>query len=353
VTELSTIDKLPPVAELGFGRFYSPKMAVCSYSQGQWGEPSLKKLDKLSIHPGAKTLHYSQEIFEGMKAYLSPQGPLLFRPYENIKRMARSAEIMRMPAFPQDKFFSMIKDLVLASKHLVPEEPGSLYLRPTMIGTTPFLGVNPSDEYLFFIVASPVGGYYGGAPLLEPAQIKIVVSEEVVRAAPGGVGAAKTGGNYGASLRILGEVRARGYNDVLFLDARESTFVEELSGMNFFIVEEGVLKTPPLSDTILAGVTRDSLIKLARRMGVEVREEAINIKELVAKIASGQVSEAFSCGTAAVITSIKGITRNDVEHIVGNGVVGELSNKLYQALLAMQYGKSLDAPDSWVVNLEG
>lgn len=345
------LKKLPPTQELGFGLHYAPLMMISEYKNGAWSPLRIEGIRNLEFHPGARCLHYAQEIFEGLKAYKnSKTGKIhLWRPEFNIRRMSQSAEKMIMPVFPENEFLTGMKKLVMESKDFVPDEPGALYLRPTQIGISTNLGVGPAKEYLFYIVASPVGGYFGGLKEGEPASIKLWVSPHMVRACPGGLGSAKTGANYAASLPALHLAKSKGYANVLFLDAILKRNIEELSGMNFFVVEDGVLKTAPLGDTILRGCTRDSILEIARSKGITAREEVLPIDRIIAGIESGKVSEAFACGTGASITSIESLDWNDKIYNLGTSGPGKITRALYQQLLGEQFGKSTPTHSEWVV----
>lgn len=349
---LNTIDALLPISELGFGKWYGNLMVESHFTQGAWSENKISPLHELSIHPGAKALHYAQEIFEGLKAYKQENGIYLFRPQANIQRMTRSAGYLAMPSFPEEQFLQALTSIVSRLTHLVPEIPGSLYLRPTLIGCSSALGVAPASNYLFYVLASPVGGYFGDVSSENPATINVWISDKHVRAVRGGLGAAKTGANYAASLRAVAEAKKLGFNNVMFLDAIERCYIEELSGMNVFIVEKGVLKTPPLGDTILAGVTRDSLIQIARSLKIEVQETLLDINEILKKISTGSVSEMFACGTASVITSIRELGWMGEKIRVGTGEAGPVATKLYQTLSGIHSGKVAPLHKDWLVKCD-
>ncbi|NCN41568.1 branched-chain amino acid aminotransferase [bacterium] len=346
---LKTIDELIPTEKLGFGNYYGKLMLEAHYKDGEWKPWTISNVHALELHPGAKALHYAQEIFEGLKAYKQDDGIFMFRPDANISRMSKSAEYLAMPPYPEDQFLEGIKLLVSKSKHLVPELPGSLYLRPTMIGRSANLGVAPSAEYMFYVLTSPVGGYFGDITSDKPACIDIWASDIHVRAVRGGLGAAKTGANYAASLRAVAEAKKRGFHNVLFLDAIERKNLEELSGMNVFVVEDGILKTPPLGDTILAGVTRDSLLKIAKQEGLAVKEEQIPIDRLLEGLATKRVTEVFACGTASVVTSIKRLGWLHESIDINGGEPGPVATKLYQTLTGIQSGKLTPVDPSWLV----
>lgn len=344
----AVLKELLSLDELGFGKYFCPEMVVAKFIDGKWQPWSLVQAEEFSIHPAAKVFHYSQEVFEGMKVYKHPDCLALFRPTANIQRMSRSCEALAMPAYPEEEYLKSLVELVKASQRFVPEEPGSLYLRPTMIGTSPFLGVAAASEYVFFILASPVGGYFGSVVADKPAGIRVRVSTKHVRAAPGGVGFAKTGGNYAASLKVLTDTRASGFNDVMFLDAVERKYIEELSGMNVMVVSGNKISTPPLGDTILPGITRDTLLKIAKADGMEIAEEKIDIHQVLEDIESGKNIEVLACGTAAVVTAIESITYKEKEYKVYSGDPGPITTKLYSRLNDFQRGRSEPIESDWI-----
>lgn len=348
---MNIISALLPTGDLGFGLYFAPEMVLARYSNGSWSKPEIQKTANLNLHPAAKALHYAQEIFEGLKAFHVNSRICLFRPKENIRRMSRSAEIMAMPPFPEEAFLESTKELVRRCAHLVPQEPGALYLRPTMIATSAQLGVAPSQDYLFYILASPVGGYFGAVKSDKPAGISVWVSDQHVRAAPGGVGAAKTGANYAASLRAVSDCKKKGFANVLFLDAIERRYIEELSGMNVFVVDRGVLKTPPLKDTILDGVTRKSLIQIAKTLEIPFSEEPIAVDQILQGIQNKTLSEIFACGTGASVTAITELGwKNDRIRVTSNAEAGPITTKLYQALINIQTGKRPAPASDWIID---
>jgi branched-chain amino acid aminotransferase len=290
-------------------------------------------------------LHYAQEIFEGLKAYVRPDGgAALFRPDANARRFNASARRLAMPELPEEMFLDSIRALVRADIGWIPPgEEGSLYLRPFMFASEAFLGMRMAARYLYVVMASPVGSYFKGAP-----SVSLWVTREYTRAAPGGTGAAKCGGNYAASLVAQAEAVRKGCDQVVFLDAIERRWVEELGGMNiFFVFEDGSLATPPLSGTILAGITRDSIITLARGMGLTVREEPYAIEQWRADAESGRLTEAFACGTAAVVTAIGSVTGTDGGFTIGGQSVGPVTQRIREALVAIQRGQAAD-PHNWI-----
>ena len=349
---MKIITELLPVETLGFGQYFAPLKATSKYATHQWSATEYSTDLTLRIGSSAKVLHYAQEIFEGLKAYKQTDGSLiLFRPQANIKRMTDSAKIMAMTTFPEDEFLRILKEMSTKLIHLTPVQPGALYLRPTMIGTTDSLGVAPSEEYEFFVIASPVGGYFKEVSADKPVSVKVKVTDKHTRAAEGGTGAAKTGGNYAASLRAIQEAKAEGFSNVLFLDAKDHSYVEELGGMNFFVVEEGILKTPPLRDTILAGITRDSILRLAKSLDIKAKEEAISVYEMVDKIKNGKITEAFACGTAATISNISHLGWHGDMHMLGNGSAGPLGSHLFKTLSDIYYGKASAPEKDWIVKV--
>ncbi|GAB6157745.1 branched-chain amino acid aminotransferase [Desulfotomaculum varum] len=332
-------------SQLGFGRIFTDRMFTMRYQDKAWIEPSIEKYRNFSLDPSACVFHYAQEIFEGMKAYASEDGRiLLFRPEQNVKRMNRSAARLVMPTIPEQDMLQAIAELVVAEKRWIPRAPGtSLYIRPTMIATEPFLGVHPSAEYLFFIILSPVGAYYkeGFKP------VRLYVEDTFVRAAVGGVGDIKTGGNYAASLMAGYLAQQKGFSQVLWLDARERKYVEEVGAMNMFFVFEDKLVTPALTGSILPGITRASVLELAQHLGLTTEERLVSIDEVIEGIANGKITEAFGSGTAAVISPVGSLFFKDKEYVINNNQVGPVTQKLYDKLVNIQYGKETD-PFGWV-----
>ncbi len=343
------------IADPGFGSVFTDHMVTIDFQADHAGEPAgwhsarIGPREALTIDPACAVLHYAQEIFEGMKAYRHPDGSLaLFRPFENAARLNRSADRLAMPNLPEELFVEACRQLVLKDRDWFPTiEGGSLYLRPFMFASENFLGVRPAREYKFLVIASPAGNYFkSGAPA-----ISIWVSQEYVRAAPGGTGAAKTGGNYAASLVPQSEAVARGHDQVVFLDAVERKWVEELGGMNlFFVFDDGSVITPPTGGTILAGITRDSLIQLLRDEGLTIREERYAIDRWRDDAGSGRLVEAMACGTAAVVTAVGKVAGPDFEFTVGSGGPGQLTQRLRDRLVGIQRGLVPD-PHGWVLKL--
>jgi branched-chain amino acid aminotransferase len=339
------LDRSAILADPGFGRFLTDHMVTARFVHGGWEANELAPRTDLALSPAAMVLHYGQAIFEGLKAYRQPDGSVaLFRPTDNAARFDRSAMRMAMPPLADGAFVDACRALVAADVDWVPTKPGqSLYLRPVMFATEAHLGVRAAQELLFFVIASPVDAYFPGG--VRPISVR--TADDAVRAAPGGVGSAKCAANYSASLQTKLEAAAAGFDEVLWLDALEHRWVDELSGMNAFIVRDGALVTPPVSDTILEGITRDSIIQLARSMGIEVREEPIDVHQWVAGARSGSVTEAFACGTAAVIAPIGSLTTAaDGACTMGDGAPGSTTLRLREALVAIQEGRA-DDPFGW------
>ena len=331
----------------GFGRVFTDHMAVARWSADRgWHDAKITRRAPLTVDPATAVLHYAQEIFEGLKAYRHDDGSIaLFRPDANARRLNGSAQRMAMAELPEELFLESITELVKIDRAWIPAiEGGSLYLRPFMIASEVFLGVKPAAEYLYCVLASSAGSYWKGGV----RAISLWVSHDYSRAAPGGTGAAKCGGNYATSLVAQAEAIRRGCDQVVFLDAAERRWVEELGGMNiFFVFDDGSLATPPLTGTILPGVTRDSIIRLARDEGLEVREEPYGIDQWRADAASGRLTEAFACGTAAVITPIGRVAGPDYGFDIGSGATGQITARLLKRLSDIQRGHAPD-PHGWI-----
>ncbi len=336
------------IADPGFGKLFTDHMVVVEYDaeEGGWHRATLGPREAIALDPAASVLHYAQEIFEGMKAYKHADGSLaLFRPEQNARRFNESARRMAMPELPEDVFLDAIRQLVAKDRDWVPSvDGGALYLRPFMFATEAFLGVRPARQYKFVVIASPVGAYFkGGAK-----PIRIWVSRNYTRAAPGGTGAAKTGGNYAASLVPQAEGIENGCDQVVFLDAVEKKFIEELGGMNlFFVMDDGSVVTPPLTGTILPGITRDSLIALLRDEGLTVREEPYSIDQWRIDATTGKLLEVMACGTAAVVTPVGSVLGPDGEFTVGSGGTGQMTTKIRERLLGIQNG-TVEDRHGWV-----
>ena len=340
-------DRAALLANPGFGRVFTDHMVTIRYAEGKgWYDARVEARAPIPMDPGTAVLHYAQEIFEGLKAYRTTDGGVsMFRPDANARRFRASAQRMAMAELPEQVFLDSLREIITIDRNWVPEDPeGSLYLRPFMYGSEVFLGVKPSSEYLYVVIASPVGAYFKGGV----APVSVWVSHRYTRAAPGGTGAAKCGGNYAVSLVAQAEAMEHGCDQAIFLDSVERRYIDELGGMNvFFVLDDGALVTPPLTGTILPGITRDSIIKLARRLGHEVREELYSYDQWRDDAASGRLVEAFACGTAAVITPIGTVRSPDGEFTVGGGGTGPVTALLRQSLVDIQRGRAAD-PNGWV-----
>jgi branched-chain amino acid aminotransferase len=348
-------DRARILANPGFGTAFTDHMVEIDFDADRgWHDPRVVPYGPIALDPAAAVLHYAQEIFEGLKAYRlgasageNADGIALFRPQANAARFNASARRLAMPELPEDLFVEAVRQQVLADRDWFPSvDGGSLYLRPFMFASEAFLGVRPARAYKFLVIASPAGNYFkSGAPA-----VSIFVSD-YTRAAPGGTGAAKCGGNYAASLVPTAEAFARGHDQVLFLDAAEHRWIEELGGMNlFFVMADGSIVTPPLAGTILPGITRDSLITLAREEGLTVREERYALDQWRADAASGALVETFACGTAAVVTPVGKVADATSEFMIGSGGPGQLTQRLRQRLVSIQRGEVADT-HGWVHRL--
>lgn len=334
-------DRNKVLENLGFGKVFTDHMVVVRWTQEKgWHDAKVTARKPLEIDPAASVLHYAQEIFEGMKAYRAEDGRiLLFRPEQNASRFNESARRMAMPEVPEELFLKAVEHLVSIDKNWVPGGDASLYLRPFMFASESFLGVRPALEYLFVVIASPVGAYFKGGS----KAVKLWVETGYTRAAAGGTGAAKCGGNYAASLIAQAEATKHECDQVVFLDAAEHKWVEELGGMNvFFAMNDGTLVTPPLGGTILPGITRKSIIALATERGLKVEERPYSFAEWQNDVASGRMTEAFACGTAAVLAGIGTVRHEDGEFQVGNGQTGALTTSLREELVNLQRGMTND-----------
>ncbi|MBL6006843.1 branched chain amino acid aminotransferase [Bacillus halotolerans] len=339
----------PDPSSLGFGKYFTDYMFVMDYEEEKgWHRPRLTPYAPIMLDPSSSVFHYGQAVFEGLKAYRTEDGRvLLFRPEQNIKRLNRSCQRMSMPPLDEELVLEALTQLVELEKEWVPREKGtSLYIRPFVIATEPSLGVKASKNYTFMIVLSPVGSYYGDQ--LQP--INIYVEDEFVRAVNGGVGNAKTSGNYAASLQAQQKANELGYDQVLWLDAIEKKYAEEVGSMNIFFVINGEVVTPALSGSILSGITRASAIELIRSWGIPVREERISIDDIYAASARGELTEVFGTGTAAVVTPVGELNIHGRTVIVNDRQIGEISKKLYQTITDIQLGKVKD-PFRWTVEV--
>ena len=337
----SALKDLPDPSNLGFGIHFTDHMFRMDYKEPQgWHQPRIVPYDNFSLDPAAVVLHYGQAIFEGLKAYKGIDGKIrLFRPDENMKRLNRSAWRMCMPQVDETFVKEAIKELVRTEARWVPDNKGtSLYIRPFIIATEPFLGVRPAKEYVLSIILSPVGAYYSEG--FNP--VRIFVTDKFVRAARGGVGEAKTAGNYAASLMASEEAKKLGFTQVLWLDCAERRYIEEVGTMNIFFLIGETLVTPALSGSILPGITRDSAMALARSWDIQVEERPITIDEVIEKAQSGELKECFGTGTAAVISPVASLFYKGESYEINRGETGKLSQRLFDELTGMQYGEKED-----------
>lgn len=346
ITKADQLKTKPDDSKLSFGTIFTDYMFNMDYNpQDGWHNPRIEPYASIDMDPATMVLHYGQGVFEGLKAYRTETGAVqLFRPRDNFKRMNNSSHLLCIPEIDEDFALDALKELLTIEKDWVPSAPGtSLYIRPTIIATDPFLGVRASHTYRFFIILSPVGAYY--AEGFNP--VKIWVTRNHVRAVRGGVGEAKTPGNYAASLYAAEQAHKHGYTQVLWLDGIEQEYIEEVGAMNIFFVINGELITPMLNGSILPGITRDSVMGLAKRWGIKVSERKISISEVIDVHASGKLDEIFGSGTAAVISPVGEIKYGDTVITVSDGKVGAMAKKFYKELTDIQYGKTKD-PAGWI-----
>ncbi len=339
----------PDQGNLGFGSYFTDHMFLMKWSREEgWHDAEICPYQDFSMDPAAMVYHYGQAIFEGLKAYKGDDNQIfMFRPEDNLERMNGSALRMCMPRIPVETVLKAIKALVYLDRDWIPTGDGAtLYLRPTMIAVEPALGVRPSEHYYFFVIMSPVGAYY--AEGFNPT--KIWVTDKYVRAVKGGVGHVKTAGNYAASIMAAEEANRAGYTQVLWLDACERKYIEEVGTSNIFFRIDDDLITPPLGGSILGGITRDSVIQLARSWGITVTERQVTIDEVLAAIEDGSLKESFGSGTAAVIAPIGELCYQEKKYVVADGKTGDLSQRLFDELQAIQNGKQED-PFKWVVRV--
>ena len=347
----TTSPKEKPAADqpLGFGKIFTDHMFIMDYTEGKgWHDPRIVPFQNISLSPAAMVYHYGQEMFEGLKAYKGENDEVyLFRPDMNAKRTNKSNERLCIPELPEEDFVQAVKAVVDIDRDWIPTTPGtSLYVRPFIIATDEFLGVAPSKTYMFMIILAPSGAYYesGLAP------VGIWIEDEYVRAVRGGMGFAKTGGNYAASL--IGQVKAHNddYSQVLWLDGVERKYIEEVGSMNIFFKIDGKVVTPMLNGSILPGITRDSTITLCKSWGYDVEERRISVDELLEAQKNGKLEEVFGTGTAAVISPVGKLRYVDDVMLINNGEIGPLSQKLYDTMTGIQYGK-LEDKFGWRVQL--
>jgi len=341
IEKAAVLKEKPSINGIPFGRYFTDHMFLMDYDEGKgWHDPRIVPYANFELSPAAVVFHYAQEIFEGMKAYRASNGEtLLFRPNENARRFNTSAERMCIPQLPEEDFVDAVKALVSLDKDWVPKEPdSSLYIRPFIIATTPHLGVHAADSYLFAVICCPVGSYYPQG--LNPVPIMIESSD--VRAVRGGTGYAKCGGNYAASLRAAQNAEKQGYSQVIWLDGVTRSNIEEVGGMNVMFKLGGKIVTPALTGSVLAGITRKSCIELMKDWGYEVEERDLPVSELIAAAKNGTLEEAWSTGTAAVISPIGELAFEGTKYVICGNKIGPLTQKLYDTLTGIQWGKAED-----------
>ena len=335
---------------LVFGTIFTDHMFEMDYEEGKgWIDPRIVPYHKLELDPSCMVFHYGQEMFEGLKAYKADDGRiLLFRPDMNIKRANRSNRRICIPEIPEDLFMEALKAIVKVDQDWIPTKPGtSLYIRPFVIATDPFLGVRPSHTYKFMIILSPVGAYYASG--LDP--VKIWIEDEYVRAVKGGIGEAKTGGNYVASLASQVKAHDEGYAQVLWLDGGHRKYIEEVGAMNIFFKINGTVVTPKLNGSILPGVTRDSALQLCRMWGIPVEERTVSVDEVVRTAESGEMEECFGTGTAAVVSPVGELRYEQEKMPISGNKIGELTQRIYDTITGIQLGR-IEGPEGWSVEVK-
>ncbi|MGI6560126.1 MAG: branched-chain amino acid aminotransferase [Saccharofermentanales bacterium] len=341
-------EKIQDESQLGFGQYFTDHMFIMNYHTGKgWHNPRIIPYQNINLDPSCLTFHYGQTVFEGLKAYRNQDQILLFRPDENFKRMNLSSDRLCIPRFDEELVLRGLKKLIDIERDWVPHQSdSSLYIRPFVFADEFFLGVHASNSYQFIIILSPSGPYYSSG--LDP--VKIYVEEKFVRAVPGGMGEAKTGGNYAVSLIGQVEAEAKGYSQVLWLDGIERKYIEEVGAMNIFFVIEDKIITPELNGSILAGITRKSVLELLRNQGANVEERRISIDEVVTAYQNGKLQEVFGTGTAAVISPVGELLYRDQKMIINDNQIGPVSQKLYDDLTDIQWGRK-QGPAGWSVEV--
>ena len=343
----TTTPKAKPTGKLGFGRIFTDHMFLMNYTRGKgWHDPRIEPYHDLTLSPAAMVFHYGQEMFEGLKAYKGKDGTnYLFRPDMNAKRTNDTNDRLCIPQMPVEDYVQAVKAIVSVDQDWIPTEPGtSLYIRPFIIATEPFLGVDVSETFLFMIILSPSGAYYESG--LEP--VGIWIEDDYVRAVRGGMGFAKTGGNYAASLAAQVKAHGDGYSQVLWLDGVERKYIEEVGAMNIFFKINGKIVTPMLNGSILPGITRNSVLELCRSWGMDVEERRVSVDELLQAQKDGTLEECFGSGTAAVISPVGKLRYKDEVMTIGGGKIGPISQKLYDTVTGIQLGE-LEDPFGWRV----
>ncbi|RLC33135.1 MAG: branched chain amino acid aminotransferase [Deltaproteobacteria bacterium] len=346
ISKTDQLKNKPDQSRLDFGTLFTDHMFNMDYNTEKgWHSPRIEPYVPISMDPSTMVLHYGQAVFEGLKAYRTDSGNIqLFRPGDNFRRLNRSCEKLCIPPFDEDLALEALKQLLTIEKDWVPGAAGtSLYIRPTIIAMDPFLGVRASFTYRFFIILSPVGAYY--AEGFNP--VKIWVTRDHVRAVRGGVGEAKTPGNYAASLYAGEEAHRHGFTQVLWLDGVEQKYIEEVGAMNIFFLIDNELVTPELNGSILPGITRESVVALAKHWNIKVSERKISIDDVMQAHDSGTLQEVFGSGTAAVISPVGQLKYGDRTITIGDNRVGPIAKKLYKAIMDIQYGKTAD-PLGWI-----
>ena len=349
ITKTKNPGVMPKESELGFGKVFSDHMFIMDWEEGTgWHNARIIPFGNISLHPASTVLHYGAEIFEGLKAYRTESGRIqLFRPMENIKRMNTSAERMCLPQIDEDMALEILEAFVKLEERWVPYSFGtSLYLRPYMFGNDESLGVHTVKRATYMIIASPSGSYYKEG--INP--VKIMIEDEDVRTVRGGTGYAKCGGNYAASTRAGERASKKGYSQVLWLDGVERKYIEEVGAMNVMFKIDGEIVTPALTGSILPGITRKSCIEVLKSFGYKVSERLLSVDELIGALKEGKLEEAWGTGTAAVVSPIGKLMYEDVEYEVNGGEIGEVTQKLYDTLTGIQWGK-LDDKFGWVYKL--
>ena len=341
IQKAKTLKEKPDFSNLGFGKYFTDHMFVMDYSDTVgWHDARIVPFDYIPIHPASTVLHYGAEIFEGMKAYKTADGYQMFRPIENVRRMNDSAERLCLPTLDEEFTIKALTELINLEYDWIPDKPGtSLYIRPFMFGNDESLGVHAVHNATFVIILSPVGNYYKEG--LNP--VKISIESEDVRAVRGGTGYAKCGGNYAASLRAGKRAAEKGFSQVLWLDGVERKYIEEVGAMNVMFKINGEIVTPMLTGSVLPGITRKSSIEILREWGYKVSERLISVDELMTAAENGTLEEAWGTGTAAVISPIGHLFYKDKDYIVSNNQIGELTQKLYDELTGIQWGRNSDA----------
>jgi len=349
VTKADVLKPKPDNSSLGFGTIFTDHMFNMDYNlENGWHNPRIEPYASIEMDPATAVLHYGQAVFEGLKAYKTDSGSVqFFRPKDNFKRLNRSCRMLCIPELDEDFVFDAMKQLVVLEKDWIPgAQETSLYIRPAVVATDHFIGVRASHTYRFFIILSPVGAYY--AEGFNP--VKIWVTKNHVRAVRGGIGEAKTAGNYAASLYASEEAYKHGYTQVLWLDGIHQKYIEEVGSMNIFFVIEDELVTPMLNGSILPGITRDSVITMAKKWNIKLSERQISIDELIDAHDSGKLQEVFGTGTAAVISPVGEMKYGERVINIGGGKVGPLANKFYKTITDIQYGRTEDAI-GWIEEL--